>query len=260
MGKPEQKAVDYVLAQFFDLREDGFHQQRTDLEIERFRSRSAKAKASSLLGVEARRSKLPNGEPNGEPNGHANGHPFDIPNGEPNGLPLQSPVSNPSESDTHAPTSQSRAGLRGDAASPRKNKNRQSKRHGASERADPQPPTDARDHLEFFANRLLLQHVASRGGLGSSGRFAMGRGLVDCKASPELQACLRAKRSIVDEFASYVREGDELATPAEFMRAWSIVLRKVSKVDDALLAHWGETAQRPALQQPFPAHMARELP
>jgi uncharacterized protein YdaU (DUF1376 family) len=122
--KPEQKAVDYVLAQFFDLREDGFHQQRTDLEIERFRSRSAKAKASSLLGVEARRSKLPNGEPNGEPNGHANGHPFDIPNGEPNGLPLQSPVSNPSESDTHAPTSQSRAGLRGDAASPRKNKNR----------------------------------------------------------------------------------------------------------------------------------------
>jgi hypothetical protein len=137
---------------------------------------------------------------------------------------------------------------------------RQSKRHGASERADPQPPTDARDHLEFFANRLLLQHVASRGGLGSSGRFVMGRGLVDCKASPELQACLRAKRSIVDEFASYVREGDELATPAEFMRAWSIVLRKVSKVDDALLAHWGETAQRPALQQPFPAHMARELP
>jgi hypothetical protein len=101
------------------------------------------------------------------------------------------------------------------------------------------------DHLEYFANRLLLQHATARGGLGSVGG----------EASREVTACLTAKQRLVDEFLEYVREGDELATPAEFIRAFAIVIGKVSKVDEQLLAHWRSSLQT----SPFPAYMAREL-
>lgn len=110
------------------------------------------------------------------------------------------------------------------------------------------------DHLEYFANRLLLQHLSARGGLGSSG--GIGPGVPPpLQVASELKRCLEAKRRLVDEFAEYVREGDELATPAEFMRAFAIVIGKVSKVDEQLLAHWRQSQQT----TPFPAHMARDL-
>lgn len=46
-SKPEREAVTYVLKEFFEEREDGFHQRRVDAEIERFQSKSRKAKASA---------------------------------------------------------------------------------------------------------------------------------------------------------------------------------------------------------------------
>lgn len=45
--KPERDAVGYVLNEFFELRDDGYHQSRADHEIERFRSKSEKAKRSA---------------------------------------------------------------------------------------------------------------------------------------------------------------------------------------------------------------------
>jgi uncharacterized protein YdaU (DUF1376 family) len=57
VSKRERDAVAYVLKQFFQLRDDGYHQRRADVEIERFRQKSAKAKVSSILGVMARRCK-----------------------------------------------------------------------------------------------------------------------------------------------------------------------------------------------------------
>ena len=44
--KPERDAVAYVLREFFEQREDGYHQGRADAEILRFRSKSEKARAS----------------------------------------------------------------------------------------------------------------------------------------------------------------------------------------------------------------------
>lgn len=46
VSKQERDAVAYVLREFFELREDGHHQSRADREIERFRAKSDKARAS----------------------------------------------------------------------------------------------------------------------------------------------------------------------------------------------------------------------
>lgn len=45
-SKPERDAVAYVLREFFERREDGYHQRRADVEIARFQDKSAKARAS----------------------------------------------------------------------------------------------------------------------------------------------------------------------------------------------------------------------
>lgn len=46
-SKQERDAVAYVLREFFDLREDGHHQQRADSEIARFQDKQSKAKRSA---------------------------------------------------------------------------------------------------------------------------------------------------------------------------------------------------------------------
>lgn len=98
------------------------------------------------------------------------------------------------------------------------------------------------DHLEYFANRLLLLHITHRGGIG-----------------PELAAALAAKRKIVDEFVGYVREGDELATPAEFRRAFLSVMRRASPLAPECLKQIREGMSAPEAAKPFEPHMAREL-
>lgn len=51
----ERKAVDYVLAKFFDETPDGFRHKRCDLEIARFRDKQNKAKASAESRWNAKR-------------------------------------------------------------------------------------------------------------------------------------------------------------------------------------------------------------
>lgn len=46
-SKAERVAVKYVLAAFFDLQADGYHQKRTDAEILRFQAKSSSARASA---------------------------------------------------------------------------------------------------------------------------------------------------------------------------------------------------------------------
>lgn len=50
----ERRAVDAVLARFFTLQADGYHQKRCDAELERFSEKSEKARASAMLSVAAR--------------------------------------------------------------------------------------------------------------------------------------------------------------------------------------------------------------
>ena len=54
-SKQERDAVAYVLAQFFTLESDGYHQSRADAEISKFRSKSSKAKASAKARWDAQR-------------------------------------------------------------------------------------------------------------------------------------------------------------------------------------------------------------
>lgn len=61
-ARPEKRAVDLILGEFFERRGDVFYSRRCHQEIERFRERSAKAKESSLLGVESRK-RLASGYP-----------------------------------------------------------------------------------------------------------------------------------------------------------------------------------------------------
>lgn len=46
-SKQERDAVDYVLKEFFELLEDGYHQRRCDEEIARFQDKQRKARASA---------------------------------------------------------------------------------------------------------------------------------------------------------------------------------------------------------------------
>jgi uncharacterized protein YdaU (DUF1376 family) len=46
-SKDEREAVDYVLDEFFVLAEDGYHNDRCDVEISRFKDKQAKAKRSA---------------------------------------------------------------------------------------------------------------------------------------------------------------------------------------------------------------------
>lgn len=45
----QRKAVDTVLAEFFDLRDGAYHQKRADAEIDRYRDKQAKAKRSAEM-------------------------------------------------------------------------------------------------------------------------------------------------------------------------------------------------------------------
>lgn len=49
--------VEAVLREFFDLRDDGWHQERCDSEVDRMKEKQSKAQASAQLGVAARRAK-----------------------------------------------------------------------------------------------------------------------------------------------------------------------------------------------------------
>jgi hypothetical protein len=115
------------------------------------------------------------------------------------------------------------------------------------------------DHLAYWANRLLYAHVMARGGLGSTGRFVPAYGMVDCKASPELAACLKFKREIVEWFAGPIREGDPDVTPAEFLRQWIAGLQEISHIERPTYQRWCEMIEQPQMQRPFDPSMGRAL-
>jgi hypothetical protein len=121
------------------------------------------------------------------------------------------------------------------------------------------PKLEQQDHLEYFANRMFMRHITNRGGLGSSGRFTPGYGLVDCKASVELVAARAVLRELVDYFSGPICEGDEDATPAQFVEQLIVALDKVSKIDQKTLRGWGEMASHADARKPFAPHMGRPL-
>lgn len=95
----EKKAVAYVLAGFFERREDGHHQKRCDEELDRYRSKSRKASASA----NARWEHMRNGSERNA-NGDATGmrtHSEGICESH----ALQTPVTSNQSPDTHTPDS-----------------------------------------------------------------------------------------------------------------------------------------------------------
>jgi hypothetical protein len=121
-------------------------------------------------------------------------------------------------------------------------------------------PQDTRDHLEYYANRLLLRHMGNRLGLGSRAKFVPGHGLVDAVASAELSACRKVTRALVDWFTQPVREGADDATPAAFIESFIRALAAVSVITPATLREWAAQLKDPAAQVPFPPWTARPLP
>jgi hypothetical protein len=121
------------------------------------------------------------------------------------------------------------------------------------------PTEDPRDHLLFYANRMFLHHLGTRGGLGSTGRFVPAYGMVDCKPSAELIAARIVVRDLVEWFSAPVLEGDEDATPAEFIRQLMLGLEPVSRIEPRTRAAWEAMRQEPRARIPFPAYMGREL-
>jgi hypothetical protein len=105
-------------------------------------------------------------------------------------------------------------------------------------------PSAPADSLPLFANRLLLMHLMTRQGLGST----------PGKPSAELNACLKARDELVDEFSAYILEGESLATPREFLRRWVARLKIIGgPITDECLERYREMANSADGRAPFPA-------
>jgi hypothetical protein len=111
------------------------------------------------------------------------------------------------------------------------------------------------DNLYQWSNRLLLIHTIARGGLASSGRFESGY-LRDPKASAELEAIQRDKAALVREFCDYIREGEELATPREFLRRFVEMLKRHGHIDTTALERFRKLAMTADAKLPFPPSYA----
>lgn len=97
------------------------------------------------------------------------------------------------------------------------------------------------DNLLFFANRMMFRHMMARGGLGSA---------------EELHACRRVLLEIVETFARYIAQGDEMATPANFASVFLAGISRVSHVDDETRVRWQRGIKHPLAQRPFEKSMA----
>lgn len=117
-------------------------------------------------------------------------------------------------------------------------------------------PTDDRDTLKMFADRLILKLMFNRGGLGSTGKFVPGHGMVNADPSAALTKCRQAVHSLVDWFSPSVAEGDENATPALFIEMLTKALD--SELDDKTRKVWAHMAAMPEAAEPFPSWMARD--
>lgn len=69
----ERKAVDYVLARYFELKPDGYHNGRADREIEAFQGKSDNATHAAAVRWENHRRRI--AEANGNANAYANASP-----------------------------------------------------------------------------------------------------------------------------------------------------------------------------------------
>jgi len=126
--------------------------------------------------------------------------------------------------------------------------------------AEPPPAyKEIPDHLEHFANRLLLDHIRSRGGLGSQGTFVPAHGLVDCRPSAELEACMKLKRELVEFYQELILENSPHANPSSFVEDWAKQLSAVSRVMPGTLAMYTRFISGPKFKSPFPVSMARKL-
>ncbi len=102
------------------------------------------------------------------------------------------------------------------------------------------------DSLKLFGNRLYLIHMINRGGLGSS----------EGKPSAEYLQVLKLRDELVEEFDGYIREGDELATPREFLRRWVGGLKAIGgAINEDTLVRYRKQAAMPEAKAPFPRWM-----
>jgi hypothetical protein len=115
------------------------------------------------------------------------------------------------------------------------------------------------DCLEYFANRILWQHVRARCGLGSKGQFVPGYGMRDCTPSPELAACLQARRELVDIFTGLALEHDPDATAAKFVAAWVRRLKAIGEVKENTLEAYREFCRAESSKRPFTAAFVRKV-
>lgn len=116
---------------------------------------------------------------------------------------------------------------------------------------------DPRDHLLFYANRMFLRHLVTRGGLGSTGRFVPAYGMVDCKPSPELIVARKFVRDLVDWWCGPIAEGDPDAIQADFIRQFMTGLDKISPLVPEVKREWESRIADPRSQAPFDRSMGR---
>ena len=98
------------------------------------------------------------------------------------------------------------------------------------------------DNLANFGGRMLLRHMISSGGLAE-----------------QLPASVQFVGELVTEFTAYVAEGDEMATPAEFIRRMATGLANIKPLAEETRQIWERWMNDPRCQGPFKPHMAANL-
>ena len=106
------------------------------------------------------------------------------------------------------------------------------------------------DSLALFGNRMFLFHLLARHGLGST----------PGKPSMEYLVCLKCRDILIDEFTAYIRDGDELATPREYVRRWVAMLKREGFViHDLAMKKYRFIASSAKGKAPFPRAMIGEV-
>lgn len=122
-----------------------------------------------------------------------------------------------------------------------------------------QQAKDERDTLQRFGNRMLLKLIVLSLGLGSTGKFVPGHGIVNAQPSALLSALREELQAIIEWFRHGVAEEDDAATPKYFVDLVHRAFCRHTKISDAVMAEWMKFCTEPEGSLPFPAYMVRDM-
>lgn len=131
-------------------------------------------------------------------------------------------------------------------------------RNTSTQITQPARHVEDKDHLLYFANRLLMAVMRGRS-MGSTGVFRQGVGMTECQPTELLLSSRKVVRELVEYFTPAVLEHDCDATPHAFVTMFVKSMKRVHEIDARTLKDFRTLLTKSGMRNPFPAYMARSL-